>query len=173
MKITGDFSQIAKKIREYANSVEDRKLELAKKVATDIAMIAAPLFSNATVNVEPSGKTHRARVQVSVNQTGDITWVIAEGKEAVFVEFGAGVYFNGPYGTSPVPQGFSKDSGGVPLGLTIGDYGLLNGRRKTWGYYDHEGNLVITHGTPAARPMYQAAKQVMNQLYEIASGVFQ
>ena len=173
MKITGDFSQIAKKIREYANTVEDRKLELAQRIAQQIAAVAQTLFDAVPVNIEPNGTEHSARVQVSVNRLGDVTWVVAEGQQAVFVEFGAGVYFNGSAGTSRVPQGYSKNSGGVHLGLTIGSYGKHYGRRNTWAYRDNEGNKVITHGTPASKPMYTATKLAVDKLYDLASGVFQ
>ena len=90
--------------------------------------------------------------------------VIANGEDAVWVEFGAGVYHNGSVGSSPHPKG-------AELGMTIGSYGNGRGSRRVWGYYD-EGGLVLTRGTPAQMPMYSAAKAVCEKIDEIARRVF-
>ena len=93
-----------------------------------------------------------------------ITTVIAEGEDAVWCEFGAGVYHNGSAGSSPNPYG--KD-----LGFTIGNYGKGYGKRTAWGYFE-DGELVITRGTPASMPMYNAVQEVARKAIEIAREVF-
>ena len=105
-------------------------------------------------------------VSVTVDHKDNISVVIAHGKEAVFIEFGAGVYYN-PSG-SPHPS--------RPPGIVnIGEYGKGYGKRKIWGYYRIPGDkdsLVLTHGTPASAPMYFAAKAVAEQIPQIAREVF-
>lgn len=67
------------------------------------------------------------------------------GSEITFIEFGAGVYFNGnPHG-SPHPKGSQ-------MGMTIGDYGYHQGLKESWKKPDGEW----THGTPALMPMWRA-----------------
>ena len=171
MRITGSPGEIARQLTAYSDSLEQKALDVAEKIAVNIAAISANLFNNAVVNVQPNGTFERANVQVSVLR-GKAMWVIAQGEDAVFVEFGAGVYYNGAAGSSPVPEGFSPLSGGQKLGLTIGSYGNHNGTKNTWAYYDGE-RTVVTRGTPAAMPMYRATKQVMQSLYDIARGVFE
>ena len=80
-------------------------------------------------------------------------------------KFGAGVYHNGSVGSSPNP--FGND-----LGFTIGSYGKGYGKKQAWGYYDENGDLVITRGTPASMPLYNAAQEVMRKAVEIAKEVF-
>ena len=41
-----------------------------------------------------------------------------------------------------------------------------------WGYYE-DGELVITRGTPASMPMYNAVQKVTKRAIEIAREVFQ
>lgn len=113
-------------------------------------------------------------VNVYVGQDGKISLVIAEGSEAVFCEFGAGVYYNP--GGSLHPNLYNVQVVG------IGEYGKGYGSRQVWGYYeggktdDPEENkkrLRLTHGTPASMPMYHAAKAVREVLPEIVREVFQ
>ena len=80
-----------------------------------------------------------------------------------FIEFGAGVYFNGPEPyPEPRPDGVAK----------IGEYGQGKGKQNTWGYYDDGGNLILTHGTPAAMPMYHAERTMEQEIKRIAREVF-
>lgn len=91
--------------------------------------------------------------------------VIAQGTEAVFIEFGAGVYYNPGGGPSDRPPGIVK----------IGEYGKGYGKREIWGYYEEPGNkdsLKLTHGTPASRPMFYALKAIAEQIPSIAREVF-
>lgn len=73
-----------------------------------------------------SGGARTAEVQVSIDERENVSIVIAAGEDAVWVEFGAGVYHNGSAGSSPHPKGSE-------LGFTIGGYGKGMGKRQTWG----------------------------------------
>ena len=81
----------------------------------------------------------------------------------MWVEFGAGVYHNGAVGSSPNPYGSE-------LGFTIGSYGT-NGARDIWGFYEN-GELVLTHGTPAAMPLFHAVQDTIDEIPSIAKEVF-
>ena len=110
------------------------------------------------------GGKRTAQVNVSITNKNTVSVVIANGEDAVWVEFGAGVYHNGASGSSPHPKGGE-------LGFTIGGYGKGKGKRETWGYYDN-GNLVLTHGTPASMPMAKAVTTICNDIVQIAKEVF-
>lgn len=104
-------------------------------------------------------------VEVKVEHGDKISVVMAIGPEAVFVEFGAGVYYNGGVGSFPHPN--------TPPGIVaIGTYGHGYGAREVWGYYDESGELKLTHGTPASMPMYFAAKTIAEEIPKIAKEVF-
>ena len=81
--------------------------------------------------------------------------IVAEGKAVMFIEFGAGVYHN-PGEPYPDPR---------PSGIVgIGEYGKGHGKRQAWGFRDESGELVITHGNPAAMPMWYASEEMRNAI---------
>ena len=88
--------------------------------------------------------------------------IVAEGEVVAFIEFGAGVYHNGsePY-PNPRPTGI----------VGIGEYGKGHGKRKAWGYFDESGELVITHGNPAAMPMWYASEEMKKSVLKVVREV--
>ena len=165
------FSLNSKSINETIKELEKYRQEFLKKVdiyrrriADEIATNASLRFGNSTMEHTITGGTRKPNVNVSVDERGQISVVVADGEDAVFCEFGAGVYYNGSVGSSPNPYGNG-------LGLTIGSYGKGYGKAKAWGYYDN-GQLVITRGTPASMPMYNAVQDITKKAIEIAREVF-
>lgn len=162
--------EIDKAIRELEQYKQDiiRKTDLLReKVAERLAELSRDGFAGAVVDdlMEKSGGQRTAQVDVSIDQRDNITLVIARGEDAVWVEFGAGVHYNGSVGTSPHPKGSE-------LGFTIGGYGKGKGKKDVWGFYE-DGELRLTHGAPAVMPMYNAVKTVCDEIAEIAREVFQ
>lgn len=158
---------IAKAIRE----IEKYKIEFQKKVDTyrkriaeEIAVNASLNFGSAVIEDKIRDGPRKPNVTVKVDERGSIAVVVADGEDAVWCEFGAGVYHNGSIGSSPHPKGNE-------LGFTIGSYGFGHGKQKAWGYYEN-GQLVITRGTPASMPMYNAVQEVTRKAIEIAREVF-
>ena len=100
-------------------------------------------------------------VQVEIKHTANKSSVIANGEEAVFAEFGAGVYYNGPVGSFPHPN--------KPIGVVaIGKYGHGYGSREIWVFYDKNREPKFTHGTPASMPMYHAMQELIQIAPQIA-----
>lgn len=102
---------------------------------------------------------------VSVENGRNKSTVVASGDNVTFLEFGAGVYYNG------------QDSypGTRPPGIVgIGQYGKGYGNRNTWGYYAGEGDnktLVRTHGNPASGAMYFAKLKVEDNAVKVIKDV--
>jgi hypothetical protein len=87
----------------------------------------------------------------------------AEGRAVAFIEFGAGVYHN-PGEPYPKPR---------PSGIVgIGEYGKGYGKRQAWGFRDESGELVITHGTPAAMPLWYASEEMRDAILTTFKEVF-
>lgn len=165
------FSLDSKSIEKAKRQIEDVKRELVektgvfrKRIADEIASEAASGFANAVLNDFILGGYEKPNVSVTTSNDGEMSLVIASGEDAVWCEFGAGVYHNGGVGSSPHPKG-------AELGFTIGSYGKGYGKGNTWGYYDGE-TLRLTHGTPAQMPMYNAVKAVCERIDTIAREVF-
>lgn len=129
----------------------------AHDIADRICEKAQANFDAAWYDSLARGVRGEADVKCRVEKTGTGYKVIAEGPEVTFIEFGAGVYYNPPAGTSPHPRG-------ADLGFVIGGYGKGQGKQNAWGYYAEDGNLVITHGTAAQTPLYRAFEEVLQEV---------
>lgn len=164
-------SEIDRAIKEIEKYKQDfqRKVDLFRvRVADEIASLSQSGFSSSGVDDWLLGGTRPAEVTVEVSDNGNITIVMAKGKDAAWVEFGAGVYHNTPVGDSPNPYG-------KELGITIGSFGDGHGKQEVWGFYETPGDpttLQLTHGTEATMPMYNAVQSVVPRIVNIAREVF-
>lgn len=168
-KITIGLSEqdIDRAIRELAQYKANfaKKVELLReKVAERLADEATKGFTGAVVDDLIKGGQRFAQVKVSVNNRGNLSVVAADGEDAVWVEFGAGLHHNSSPGSSPHPNG-------AELGFTIGSFGKGNGKKETWGFYE-DGELKLSRGTPATMPMYRAVQTVCDDIQSIAKEVF-
>jgi hypothetical protein len=154
-----------KEIRDYADWVKRKTDELRERVAYFIAKDASAVFNTAVADDLIGEGAVIGSVNVVVEDNGNMTLVIANGEDAVFMEFGAGVYYNGGVGSSPNPLG-------AVLGYTIGSYGKGNGAKAVWGFKGEDGALHLTHGVPASMPLYRALQSVVNDIEQIAREVF-
>lgn len=150
------ISGAIKEIRKYEGWIERKTKELAEQLAMIGVQEASIRFASAMYD-----GVNDVVVEVSPTDNG---WVItASGQAVCFIEFGAGVYYNDaePY-PNPRPAEISK----------IGEYGKGHGKRQMWGYYDSTGGLVLTHGNPAAMPMWYASEEMQRQVERIVKEVF-
>lgn len=158
------IGQAIKEVAQYKKRIIEKTELLRQRVAEELANEVRSGFAVAVCDDLLKGGGHSPDVSVSIENTGGITLVIASGEDAVWVEFGSGVYHNTSVGTSPHPKG-------AELGLTIGSYGFGMGARTVWGFYE-DGELKLTHGTRAQMPMYHAVVAVGNRVSQIAKEVF-
>lgn len=154
-----------RELKEYSTFVQAKALELQERVATMIANEARMTFNSSMRGDLINESLMLADVSVTVENDGDYTLVIASGEDAVFMEFGAGVFYNGSVGSSPHPLG-------AGLGFTIGSYGLGNGAKQVWGFTDENGEFHLTRGTPASMPLYKAVESIRQNIVQIAREVF-
>lgn len=166
--IQNAIKEIRKYQQEFQTKLETFTTELAKVgipvINENMEKAAFTVDSNGILSgAETSHTVDTVRVdssdgKVQVN-------LVVHGHDVAFIEFGAGVYYNGAKGSSPHPNG-------EKLGFTIGSYGLGHGARKIWGYYDESGALVLTHGVAATMPIYRAYLELLQQYAAIAKRVF-
>ena len=178
IKCTLDESSIDTAIKELNRYKQEflKKVDTyRKRIAEEIAVNASINFGSSSYNdivgtvvdgkLVPGGSAVSPDVSVTWKDDGTLTVIVATGEDAYWCEFGAGVYHNGSVGSSPHPYGSE-------LGFTIGTFGKGHGKQTSWGYEDENGNIVITRGTPASMPMYNAAQEVARKSIEIAREVF-
>lgn len=131
--------------------------DVCRRYAEAIKARAEQYYSAAWVDdIFVGGSRHNADVEVTIEPTVTGYRVIARGDDAVWVEFGAGVFYNGEAGQSPHPSG-------AELGMLIGEYGNGYGKRSAWGFYNDDGELVLTHGTEAQMPLYRAFAEIVRE----------
>ena len=145
-----------REIKAFRDSLERKKDKLLEELANIGVKEASIRFTTAMYDgVNDSS--------VSLDTTADGYVIVAEGRAVAFIEFGAGVYHNTgePY-PDPRPEGI----------VGIGEYGKGFGKRQAWGFKDESGELVITHGNPAAMPMWYASEEMRSKIQKIAREVF-
>lgn len=161
---TQGVNRAIKELEKYKQDFIKKCELLREKVAEKLADEAQNGFNGAIVDDLTQGGVKIAQVDVSIDDRGSLTAVVASGEDAVWVEFGAGVYYNGSPGSSPHPHG-------AELGMTIGGFGKGNGKKQVWGFYE-DGELKLSRGTPARMPMTRAVTAICNDIQSIAKEVF-
>lgn len=164
---TKEINRAIKELEAEKKYITEKTVLLRERIAERIKEEAQNGFNGAIVDdiISEHGSIRNASVEVTVEPNGDAHIVIADGEDAVWVEFGAGVYHNGSVGSSPNPYG-------QKMGLTIGSYGKGNGKKEAWGYYNENQELIITRGTPAKMPLANAVTSVLGDIQSIAEEVF-
>lgn len=167
-----------KELIDYSKRVERKTEELRKRVADLIVEKAQPVFDAAVVddtfltvvkngaNLPEAPKTANVKVTAQPGSE-NITLVIADGSDAVWAEFGAGIHYNGAVGSYPNPLGATLD-----FIAAIGTYGAGYGAKETWGYLGSDGKIHLTHGAPASMPLYKAVQSISRDIVQIAREVF-
>lgn len=176
--ITVDLSTsgVQKAIRElekYRKDIEKKTKLLQKKVADRLQELIKQGFAGKPATTLVDGTEIANNVSVYTKENGNIVTVIADGTDAVWIEFGAGVHFNGTPGGSPNPYG-------VALQYTIGSYGKGHGKQDFWVYYDPSGETdekgdkkkIYVYGTRAEMPMARAIETIINEFPQMAREVF-
>ena len=103
-------------MKAYQKRVEKYERDLRLEVAHRLAEYAQQLADSAEYGsvIDNEGNVHSLPFTFDVSVADDGRLVVAHGDEVTFIEFGAGVYYNGAVGTSPHPKAGN---------LTIGSYG--------------------------------------------------
>lgn len=159
-------------VKEAIRQLNDYQQDLQYKTSLFVQRLAEVGIK--TIDAHKSGRGDADRSNIDryyikpPEQNGNRvrTTLVLHGKDVAFIEFGAGISYNGPGGSSPNPYG-------APLGMIIGSYGQGHGLEESWVYYDEtKGRFVTTYGTEASMPMYYADQAILNQISDIAREVF-
>lgn len=165
---TDSVKSAVAELREVKSDWQKKANEAAKEVCTEIAMqIQANLEYIAFTDEFKNTKTHEIIQKKEPMGVWDLTEtkngckVSIRGKDIVFVEFGAGVYYNGNGSGNPLGEA-------VSFSTEIGSYGKGQGLNKYW-FVAHN---LISCGTPAYMPIYRAILAVKPEIPTIVRKVF-
>lgn len=157
------IAQACKELDEWNREFQERVRTFTQRLADEGCNI-----TRVKIDSVPEGNTGDIRVWADASATGDVVYSASyymSGHEAIFIEFGAGVYYNTGLGSSIHPKG-------VELGFEIGSWSFGPKGKGLAGnpgwFYGGE----YTHGTPTYMPMYSGAQELAQKIYEIANEVF-
>lgn len=149
-------------IINYQNSLNDKCVVFVEKLSE----IGIPIINkNISSAKGDSDKGHNTYIKINSFGSYSQAKLIVEGKDILFIEFGAGIHYNGSAGSSPHPRG-------QEFGYTIGSYGQGKGKNDFWFYYADTGESVMSHGTQATMPVYKASLEIRKKILKIAREVF-
>lgn len=147
-------------IQEYREGL-NRKLQELVAVLIENGIQTSNYWIAATKGDEDT----TAFVDYEYNSLGEIVsaTISLGGKDALFVEFGAGIYYNAA-GTPHASQ----------FGMGVGTYpGQRNAFKDHWYYTSKSGDTrQMSHGTQATYPLYHASVAMRNQLITRALEIF-
>ena len=151
-------------LEQYSLNLPTKCEEFVRKLGEAGIKVVNSEFAKITASPDYD-PTHSTELRLS--SFGAITQgtLIVEGKQVLFIEFGAGVHYNGAVGQSPHPKGRE-------FGYTIGSYGQGKGRQDSWSYEADSGEWVRTYGVRAQMPVWKAAQEMMNLVKSTAKEVF-
>lgn len=151
-----------KQIQEYKERLSNK----CEMFVHRLAEVGIPIIDqNIALAAGDSDKGHNTYIKINSFGSYSQARLIVEGKDLLFIEFGAGVHYNGNLGGSPHPKG-------KEMGYTIGSYGKGQGKNDFWFYYADSGETVMSHGTQATMPVYKAGTEIRRQILKIAREVF-
>lgn len=156
---------------DYKNNILNKLPIFVERLASVGIPVVRERMAEASITYDEKGvksganTEHQVYVELEQHLTSATAKLVVSGEELLFIEFGAGVYYNGSVGKSPNEKG-------KEFGFVIGSYGKGYGSRKAWGYYDESGNLVITRGVKATMPVLEADKEIKRKVLSIAREVF-
>lgn len=166
-KISISLSQ--KSIQNAINEVRKYQRELIDKnevFVRRLAELGIPIIDQNIADAEgDSDKNHNTYIKINSFGSYSEAKLVVEGSDLLFIEFGAGLHYNGSDGTSPHPKG-------EEFGYTIGSYGKGQGKNDFWFYYADTGEAVMSHGTESTMPVYKASVEIIQNIRRIAREVF-
>lgn len=156
------IEQMRDELLRYQQSLKNKNELFVRRLAE----IGIPVIDRNIASTKgDSKKSHNTYIKI--NSFGEYSQavLVCEGKDLLFIEFGAGIHYNGNPGESNHPKG-------EEMGYTIGSYGKGLGKNDYWVYYTDDGRFLTSHGTEATMPVYKAGQEIIKRIREIAKEVF-
>lgn len=164
------IKEAQKKLSSYKRKLKGKTKKLAERLVELGRNYASDYFDTAVYDIdyydgEPLEVTNFYITTEEDSSDGVCRYTInASGKAIAFIEFGAGVHFNGggdPYHETR-PEGI----------VGIGEYGQKRGKQQSWSYKGFDGQSRRTSGTPEQPGMWLSAQEMRSKLLQIAKEVF-
>lgn len=160
------IQEAIRQITEYQNSLEYK----CKVFLNRLADIGVNVIGSTYMGEGDSGPKPDTSREWGSGKTAELVLNVS-GENLIFIEFGAGITFNGPVGSAAYPRA-------EELGFTIGSYsdsvgnGYSQGQFEYWYYQGADGARHRSYGTEAKHPVYNAAQAMRDAIVQTAIEVF-
>lgn len=167
IRVSG-LDDLISRLKKYRKTLEDKQHRLLEELAKIGIDVATVKFQTARYDGENDVIVNKSPEWIGDNKL----FITATGNAVTFIEFGTGVHYA------------EQHPKGAALGAIRGTYGQGKGSRDSWGYYGNpgtngkvvkendKGTVVLTHGNPPARAMYDSAKEMRSRILSVAKEVF-
>lgn len=168
IELNTNVDTIISQLKQYRDSLQSKTKTMLERLAEIGIDTAQVKFASAQYDGDNDVVVTSTPQWISDTELA----IKAEGSAVTFIEFGAGVFY---------PDRHPMEA---ELGFIRGEYGEGKGSNDSWGYYGNPGTngrviqkksgktVVITHGNPPARGMYEASKDMRNKIIDIAREVY-
>lgn len=163
IKLSQDSIQAAiKELDKYKQNLISKNELFVKRLGE----LGIPIINqNISAALGDADKSHNTYIRLNSFESYSQAVLVCEGSDLLFIEFGAGIHYNGSASSSPHPKGNQ-------FGYTIGSYGKGLGKNDYWYYKSESGESVRSYGTQATMPMYKASQEIRLKIRQIAKEVF-
>lgn len=154
-----NLDRIIDQVKMYTSDIKQKEQQVLDRLKS-FGVTNVEVRYSAAINFD-----NDSTVTVSGKITDNTLIISAKGEQICFLEFGAGVYYNGT-DSYPLP---------LPNGVVgIGQYGKGFGKRRMWGYYKNgdKNQLVRTRGTQASKAMYNTLCDICETSLDVIREVF-
>ena len=157
----GSVAQAREQLQDVKQWLIDKNAEFVKRLAEH----GIPVIDRQIALAQgDSDKTHYTHVKVVSYQTYAQATLVVDGKDILFLEYGAGITYN-----KGENHPFASQHG-----YGVGTYNPSSNNAfnpKGWWYRDGNG-LHHSFGTEATMPVYRAYSSIIENVKQIASEVF-
>ena len=155
-----DFDKAIADIKKYREELADKLVVLVDKLCRNGVEVA-----KIKVLASQGDSSETSVVYDPPNANGDIVsaTIYLEGKDAIFVEFGAGIYYNNG----------NNHPKAAEFGFGIGTYPSKHPPNRAinpgyWWYGNREVGKHLSIGTEATMPLFNASETIRNNLIKTA-----
>ena len=153
-------SNAIRELEEYRDSLVDKNYLFIKRLSD----LGYAVIENNIALAEGAGDPP-PHTTVKIHSFGDYCEAIvtSQGKEILFIEFGAGIHYNK-----------SDPEHAKEFGYGVGTYpGQTNAFNEDgWYYKDDAGYLQHSYGTKATSPMLRASHEIIANIRKIAREIY-
>ena len=149
-----------KNLTAFAGQLETR-VELFIEA---LMQVGIPVIDTSIATAQgDSDRTHSTYVTIEQRGLFISATLNVQGKDIAFLEFGAGIYYNGA----------NEHPKASELGMGVGTYpNQTHAFDLGWWYTDDMGVKHYSHGTEARFPLYRAKQEMQNRFFEVAKQFF-